>query len=701
MLDVRPVRIRSGTKPAMRVRLNPSEIEPPQRSMASGASSKRFSHLILRRHSPYVLLVLILIALGALSFGLITLRNSLVELGESGAKSLKLALETARSGDLISSQRHLSEAERAFTLGERWLHPFSWLPQAGAAIPGLSHGMTGQALFRVGQAGTRSASGLLSTLPTILMAQSAPAGTISMIDALERSGEAATKARAELEIANQSFRRVRPEVLPEAYRGRIERFGEVLPIGVALLDGYAEHQELFAELLGAHGPRVYLFLFQNNHELRATGGFIGSYALLDVNQGRIRRFFVDGIFNPDGQLKENIVPPKPIQKISAGWSLHDSNWFPDFPTSAEKAIFFYEKTGGPTVDGIITLTPEVLRRILELVGPVELPEYGATIDAENFIGIIQEEVEVKYDREENNPKKILGDLTEVLLQEFLSFSYPKRTWELGTTLATLLNEKHILLYSRHPEIESLIRGAGWSGEVLEAPHDYLSVIHTNINGYKTDGVIHESIIHESRIGSDGRVTDTVEITRKHEGGNTPYEWWNKVNADYLRVYVPRGAQLISAEGMTREFPEAPLDYAALGFRRDPDIAKEEEGMVVDEMTGTRISEDKGKTVFGNWVYVSPGESVTVRYKYVLPFRVLLDANDPEAASAYSVLYQKQSGSGGASLTARIRYSEALQPVWQTPGNLIPYQRTFETNTTLDKDFYWGAVFGRNPVEKKK
>lgn len=31
-----------------------------------------------------------------------------------------------------------------------------------------------------------------------------------MIDALERSGRAATKARAELEIANQSFRRVRP-----------------------------------------------------------------------------------------------------------------------------------------------------------------------------------------------------------------------------------------------------------------------------------------------------------------------------------------------------------------------------------------------------------------------------------------------------------------------------------------------------------
>ena len=172
-----------------------------------------------------------------------------------------------------------------------------------------------------------------------------------------------------------------------------------------------------------------------------------------------------------------------------------------------------------------------------------------------------------------------------------------------------------------------------------------------------------------------------------------------MNADYLRVYVPKGAKLISAEGMTREFPEPPLDYDALGFRRDPDIVREEEGTIIDEATGTRISEDAGKTVFGNWVYVSPGESVTVRYEYELPFRVSLDLYDAEPASSHSVLYQKQSGTEGASLTARIRYPESLQPVWQTPGNLIPYQRTFETNATLDKDFYWGIVFGKNLADQ--
>lgn len=645
-----------------------------------------------RRRLFWVLIPVLTI--GLLFFGAVMLKRILVTLGESGVSAMQVAITSARAGDFEMSRRQLVEAERFFATGASWLRPFAWLPKACSRVPGVAHGMTAEALFSAGREGVASAQILLSVLPLLLVDRDISDDALSRMDTLERSGATVALAHDHLVTAEQALERVRIDALPERYRDKVARLQSALPLAVALLQGYVEHQTLFAELLGMNGPRIYLFLFQNNHELRATGGFIGSYALLDVNHGRIRRFFVDGIFNPDGQLKENIVPPIPIQKISAGWSLHDSNWFPDFPASAEKAIFFYEKTGGPTVDGIITLTPEVLERILTLVGPITLPEYGATIDAENFMPIIQEEVEMKYDRNENDPKKILGDLTEMLLQRFLSFDHPKETWQLGTTLAELLNEKHILLYSRHPEIESLISGAGWSGEVLETPHDYLSVIHTNINGYKTDGVIRESVSHEAEIHSDGRVTDTVSITREHTGGNSAYEWWNKVNADYMRVYVPSGSRLLSAEGMTREFPEPPLDYAALGFRRDPDIVREEAGMVIDEASGTRISEDAGKTVFGNWVYVSPGESVTVRYVYELPFRIDIDQESGRPVGSYSALYQKQSGTKEIHLKAALHYPEALRPVWQTPENLIPYQRNFEMEKSLRKDLYWGMVFQR-------
>jgi len=141
------------------------------------------------------------------------------------------------------------------------------------------------------------------------------------------------------------------------------------------LEEFNQKQTIFQDLLGYNGPRKYLFLFQNNHEIRATGGFIGSYGVLNVHNGNVKELFVDGIFNPDGQLSVRVVPPKPIQKISTNWSTHDANWFPNFPTSAEKIAWFYEKTGGPTVDGIITLTPTVMEKLLEITGPIEMLEY--------------------------------------------------------------------------------------------------------------------------------------------------------------------------------------------------------------------------------------------------------------------------------------------------------------------------------------
>jgi len=309
--------------------------------------------------------------------------------------------------------------------------------------------------------------------------------------------------------------------IPAEKRGQFLLVKRNLPTFIGLVKSFDRHEALFEELLGGNGPRKYLFLLQNNQEMRATGGFIGSYALMDMNGGVMRRFFVDGIFNPDGQLKENIVPPKAIQKVSAAWSLHDSNWFPDFPKSAEKAIFFYEKTGGPTVDGVITLTPTLMQKLLSVTGPITLPQYGLTVDEDNFIPIIQEQVEVKYDKEENQPKKILADLTALLLEKVFTSQDKTALYKIAEALVEGLNEKQMLIYMRHRETEALIDAAGWSGRVLKASGDYLSVIHTNINGYKTDGVIDETIRHQAEIENDGSIIDTVAITRTHRGDRRP------------------------------------------------------------------------------------------------------------------------------------------------------------------------------------
>lgn len=624
-------------------------------------------------------------------------KEQVLSSGDRGFSELKLAVASLKEKQYTSSADHFSLAYQLFDEANKKFPPGSdRVIDTLRFLPGFSRLSSGKHALVAGKYFALAGKPVAELVRNASVSQGAYAQgeKISLIDFLHQANTPLKETHTALERAEEELTHVSIEELPEEKRAQFLSVRTSLPTLLQIFSGFEKNGMLLEELLGGNGPRTYLFLLQNNQEMRATGGFIGSYAIIDISQGIIRRFFVDGIFNPDGQLKENIVPPKPIQKISAGWSLHDSNWFPDFPTSAEKAIFFYEKTGGPTVDGVITLTPTVMQKLLTVTGPITLPQYGLTVDADNFIPVVQEQVEVKFDKDFNEPKRVLADLSRVLFEKVFSLQDRSASRQIAEALVMGLNEKHILLYARHPETEAIINEAGWSGRVLDTAKDYLSVIHTNINGYKTDGVIDESIRHKADIQGDGSIIDTVTITRSHRGGHTPYDWWNKVNADYLRVYVPKGSELLATKGTTWEFPEAPLDYERLGFKQDADLEREESSTRVDKKSGVRISEDAGKTVFGAWVYVSPQESVTVEYQYRLPFRIDMRKLETSGVDSYACLFQKQSGSLGSKLLLSIVLPEQGKLIWQTEPNLVPYGRELRRETDLTTDVFQGVVVGQ-------
>jgi len=617
-----------------------------------------------------------------------------VEAGNEGYIHVVEAAHDFQEKNFESAHTEFEKADQQFRIADRALAVFPGrILDIIRFIPGLSKPASGRnavlALGHISRAGSRLSVLAGRILPADVREQRGP---LSLLETLGMAQEPLVYSTTELEQARVLLDRVNIFDIPSEHREKFLEAREMFPAALAALKTFHERERILVELLGGNGPRKYLFLFQNNHELRATGGFIGSYALLSVHDGILENFFVDGIFNPDGQLKENIVPPKPIQKISDGWSLHDSNWYPDFPTSAEKAISFYEKTGGPTVDGVVTITPTVMERLLAVLGPIELPAYGVTIDSKNFVQIAQEQVEEKYDKEENNPKKILSDISLEVFSRLAKMRDYRKLVQVGEVLVQGLNEKHILLYARHSATESLIDQSGWSGKLLDTEKDFVSVVHSNINGYKTDGVIEESLSHRADISTDGSITDTLVIVRRHTGGHTPYEWWNKVNADYLRVYVPLGAELLSVKGTTWEFPDPPLDYDALGFHRDALVEALEKNERIHEGSGTRIGEESGKTVFGAWVYVSPGESVKVEMTYRLPWSFNMKNLREGGAERFSVLYQKQSGTVGSKLKSEITYPERWQSVWQTGGDLVPYGRRILLDGTLRTDQFVGTAF---------
>lgn len=499
------------------------------------------------------------------------------------------------------------------------------------------------------------------------------------------------KLTTHIKQANTNLQKVDLQHLPAEQRTKVALAQETLPLVTSTLENFYEDFPLLQKMLGSERTQKYLLLFQNNSEMRPTGGFIGSYGILDLENGSIKNLFVDDIYNPDGQLKEHIVAPMPMQKVSAAWTMHDANWFADYPTSAKKAALLYEKTGGSTVDGVIAITPELTKALLSATGPIPMPQYGITIDQNNFVELTQNQVEQLYDKKENRPKKILTDLTKILMQKFLGSDKDKQVTPATDHLTLLKNfdrllkEKQILIYSRDTETETMLKKRGWGGEVKTVEGDYLSIINTNLNGYKTDAVIEEKINLLTEISPDGSITNTVSITRKHNGGNSPYDWYNRVNSNYMRIYVPQGSTLLEAKGGTPEEYVPPVDFK--NYSRDEDIEKVEKTLRLEANSKTQVFEESDKTVFGNWVYVSPQDEVTVTYKYRLPFKISLDMING-LTGTYKNYIQKQSGSIGSKFTAEIKFPKNWQVVFRT----APLDENQTISTDLRTDFAFGAVF---------
>jgi len=490
--------------------------------------------------------------------------------------------------------------------------------------------------------------------------------------------------------ANDHLQKVDIDFLPSEVQGQLAVLKDKLPEAMKLARASLDWADKFLSILGSPRPKKYLLVFQNNAEARATGGFIGSYGILDLNQGRIKSFSVENVFDADGQLIERVVPPAPIQRISTAWSMHDANWFADWPTSAQKIADFYEKTGGATVDGVISFTPAVIERLLALTGPIDLPEYNLTLNADNFVEVTQYKVEVDYDKEANQPKKILADFAPKFIEK-LGNQISQKNIEVLKILNQLLKEKHILFYFSDPDLESFVKAQGWAGEVMSAQQDYFSVVNTNINGFKTDKMIDEKIIHTSTINEDGTVVDSLQIIRRHLGGDSPYDWYNRVNSNYSRVYLPKGAELLSAFGQTKEKYQPPIDYQKENFKTDPDVLAQEESMKTDSVSGTQIFEESGKTVFGNWFYVNPRQTGVLTYQYRLPFKI----DTTKDNFSFNVLAQKQSGSNGSDFENLIIFPSDWQIVGSDSQNLSIVNGVIKIATDLSLDRKIEVVFKKS------
>ncbi|NQV90396.1 DUF4012 domain-containing protein [Candidatus Uhrbacteria bacterium] len=549
---------------------------------------------------------------------------------------------------------------------------------------------SGQALVTAGHE-LSIAGGRLSAGYTAIESELSPT-PISRLNILEVY---LTSTVPHLEAAASALSDVDMETVPEEYRDTLLTVQTSLPALIETINEFETFYALAKELLGATGTKRYLIIFQNNTEIRPTGGFIGSFAEVKVHNGVIENLNVPGggSYDLQGSLKENLIAPGPLQILSARWEFQDGNWFPDFPTSARQLMQFYQDAGGPSVDGVLAVNATFVSDLIGLLGPIEMEEYGRTINQENFIFEAQRIVEYEYDKEENTPKAFIGDLAPKLVERTIEKTSNDFLGVIDY-LNTGLSQKDLQLYLANETLQREVIAQGWGGELKWTDGDFLMVVDSNLGGGKTDGVIQEHVDLHVAIAEDGTITNTVTISRTHYGiQGLLFTGVN--NVDYLRVYAPKGSTLLEAQGFS--IPDRSLfNIPDEDWVIDDDLAYGLLTQEVDPVSGTMISEELGKAVFGNWVQTKPGTTSVVTLRYTLPFKMETSEEKSGLFAAlkafagfpntqeYTLTLQKQSGIMDRTTRVRVTIPDQLNPLWSSDS--------LETEFTNHTDQLFAILF---------
>ncbi len=599
-------------------------------------------------------------------------RAQLEQTGANAAALLEAGTQAALAQNGAQAEGSFAKAGKQFSVAAQAVKGMGVITNSIlAALPGTSGQLeSGTALIEAGQqiaiAGERMAQGY-----TAIEKELSPT-PISRLNILEVY---LSSALPHLIQAQSALAKISPENLSADQADKVAQLASGLPVIIGGITEFQSLYEIAAPILGAQGTKRYLIVFQNNTEIRPTGGFIGSFAEIKVHDGIVEHMSIPGggSYDLQGTLTENLVAPEPLQLISARWEFQDGNWFPDFPTSARQLMQFYQSAGGPSVDGVLAINATYVADLIGLLGPITMEDYGRVIDQENFIFEAQKVVEYEYDKIENKPKAFIGDLAPKLVERAL-----EKTSDdfLGVIdfLNKGLSEKDVQFYAADEVIQREVIARGWGGEVKWTDRDYLMLVDTNLGGGKTDGVIKQEMDVHVQIQDDGSIVNTVTVDRTHYGiRGLLFTGVN--NVDYMRLYVPKGSELLAVDGF-----EKPDDYL---FQRPDEDWIIDDDLLYTALTqqpdtlGADIFEEQGKQVFGGFVQTQPGTSSRVSFSYRLPFTVdVLNAEEGMFTTVsqwlglvdtdqYSLLIQKQPGVLERTTNVRIDLPERLKTLWST------------------------------------
>lgn len=607
------------------------KVEPINKENSSVPMSKKLSKNAFRLKKPVKVVLALLILL--IAFGVFTGIKviSVYNKAQNVYKQAKIAADAAKKQNIVLLKEELVKTKQGAEALKKEFDGLSylafipianWYYQDGIhGISAASHGITASITVTdtlipyadvLGLKGKKSfVAG--SAQDRIQLAVKTMGKVVPNIDAIEKDLK---KAREDIDKVNENHY---PNIGSlTKIREQIKRVKKITDDAVIAMDEAKPLIKVLPDLLGEPTAKRYLILFQNDKELRPTGGFLTFYAIFRIEHGLVQVERSSDMYALEGTISS--FPPAPyiitnyLPKESVLY-IRNSNLSPDFVESMKTFNSIYEKSSQKVdVDGIIGLDTHVLVNILDILGEVEAAglKFNSKIDKRcdcpQVVYVLESNISTPVNYVKGNRKAIIGELLYAIMQKALSSS-PKLYWgRLFQQGFSDIEQKHILLALKDENAQKGIEALNWAGRIKEFNGDYLHINDSNFGGQKSNLYVKQTVKIDYAVSTDRRIIKTVTIDYKNPqpGSDCNLErgglCLNATLRDFLRLYVPKGSVLQSSKG---------------------------------SQVKVATKDDLGKTSFESFITVDPLGKAQIVFSYELPFKPS-DSNLP-------VLIQKQPG----------------------------------------------------------
>lgn len=448
----------------------------------------------------------------------------------------------------------------------------------------------------------------------------------------------------------------------------------------SLLKKIATLLSVVPAIISDHGRRSYLIVLQNPSELRPTGGFIGSYAVVYTDGGKVLDYQINDVYTADGQLKGQITPPDEILHFlgQPSWYLRDANFSPDFPLTAQRLEWFFQKETGQSVDGVIAIDLGAVQKILTATGPLPLPDLGDTVSAENLFQKAESAAEINFFPGSNQKRDYLGAVAQAVLDKIL-VNPQKDRLALGVALKNSLEQKNILFYFNSPSLENVFRANSWAGS-LDRPDcrgpksNCLMLVDANFGANKANYFLSRHFQISSVLSKGGDTETTVKVTYQND---SPSESWpGGKYKDYLRFLIPPGSRIIRMDlGDNRTASLSSILTAAVLSKVPADqfllFQTNELALTANDSTTSAFLS------LGALLEVPIQTRRTVSLTYRPQYKVDVSGK----TTSYTLILIKQPGTGADPVNFSLDF-----PSFLTTDNLVNPQRTvYNSDLTVDRN----------------